>query len=354
MVDGFFVQEPNVNQNINPNQPVNVNPTPIGAPGVSGAPIASPVNPAFNPGVAAASLNASMGPQGSFVPGGSAVGLPPSSYPVPGSSAVNPGMATLSPTQNPVSGPGPDQSQFIPQIPQALVNDRIYGKEVGSLDFGQQRPRWPMNKFKGVMGKTQRIGVLSLEKGDWFALPEHFISTARTYVYCFEGSCCTHGSPKTMYVIPVVTYLDLDSQGNVTSDRVAYEFLSLSEKKYKDLVAISKWAPLLEIDLFVTCENDQFQDIKFNIVGANGAATKAVWKMNPQFQQVVWNDFQRVKVCMLQANARVLGNTKQEAEAAFQNLLSQPPQGGPGGQGMTGGGGSRPPTSAFNPTQWSR
>ena len=365
-------QQVNPNQPMNPNQPINPNPSmnpnqpinpapgapvgmgmgnPAGAPGGFPAPGAMPTGPGFNPGVAAASLNASMGPQGHFVPGGAPVGAP-TGYPA---SNPNPGMATGMPGVNPgyAGGPAPmDQGPFVPQSPQALVNDRLYGEEIGTLDFGQKRPRWPINKFKGVMGKTQRISVLSLEKGDWFALPEHFIPTIRGYAYCFKGACFSLGSPKTMYVIPVLTYLDLDNNGNVISDRVSYEFLSLAEKKYNDLIAIGRFATLLDIDLYVSCESDQFQELKFSIVGANGAATKAAWKVNPQFQQAVWNEFQRVKVWMLQANARVLGNTKQEAEINFQKLLSQPVQGGPANPGV--GGGFRPPTSNFNPQQWGR
>lgn len=243
---------------------------------------------------------------------------------------------------------------FAPQTPNTLINDRNYMDEAGSLEFGQKRPRWPINKFKGMVGKTQRISVLSLEKGDWFAYPVHYLESARQYFYCFQGACCQLAVPVTRYIIPVVNYLDLDQQGNVISERRSLEFLSIPEKKYTDLIGISKWAPLTEIDLFVTCENDQFQYITFHPVGANGVVTKAVWKSYPQMQQEVWNDFQNAKQWMRQANAKILGNTKQEAEVAYQQLLSSPGFGGGRGPGNAGGGGMRPPTSNFNPTQWNR
>jgi hypothetical protein len=271
---------------------------------------------------------------------------------------ATPAAAPLTaPAGNPGSGPAPlGQGAFTPQSPNTLINDRWYGEEAGNLEFGQKRPRWPINKFKGMVGKLQRISVLSLEKGDWFAYPVHYLESARQYFYCFQGSCCQLSVPVTRYVIPVVNYLDLDQQGNVTSERRSLEFLSIPEKKYNDLVGISKWAPLTEIDLFVACENDQFQYITFSPVGQNGAVTKAIWKSYPQFQQEIWNDFQTAKQWMRQANAKVLGQTKQEEEAAYQRLLSAPAQGGmrgPGNAGM-GGGGMRPPTSGFNPTQWNR
>ena len=234
---------------------------------------------------------------------------------------------------------------------------QLYGKALPNLKMGEQLSRFEIKPFVGVENRTQRIGILSLADGDWYQLNTHYSNELKSYIACFQRSCCTiYGPAKARYIIPVVEYRDVNMGGEVLSRSCSIYFLALGYKHYKLISNINAYCLLTEVDLWVNstkvnAKTFTYTEPSFSVAGRDGRPTKAVWKSDPDFMQAVWNEFQRVKPDMMKAAVSVMGATAEEAEAKLQRTLENTQRSDNRQPGAASGGASTaftPPVSGFD------
>lgn len=150
---------------------------------------------------------------------------------------------------------------------------------VREVAIGTHVKRFPIEKYKGNVGITSRIGIL---KAEALYVKYHYEKGIGPF-YCFAGKCCTNnGFPMGRYILPCVRY-NTDMSGNLIRPVESFEitFLQLPEEKYTQIAGSSKAFDLTNIDFEVTCSDAEFQKLGFANVGA------AFWRSNPEMEKRV-------------------------------------------------------------------
>ena len=150
---------------------------------------------------------------------------------------------------------------------------------VQEISIGTHVKRFPIEKYKGMVGVVSRIGIL---KAEALYVKYHYEKGIGPF-YCFAGKCCTNnGFPMGRYILPCVRY-NTDLSGNPIRPVENFEitFLQLPEDKYNQIAGSAKAFDLTTIDFEITCSDSEFQKLNFANVG------EALWRRNADLEKMV-------------------------------------------------------------------
>lgn len=216
------------------------------------------------------------------------------------------------PAQAPVR---PAPAQPVPTQPVAEAeDDEVMG--VHAIQVGTVESKRPINKFRGMKNFTRRIGVLS---NQIFFAKTHYEQGIGLF-FCFEDACCDVTDAQGRYILPIIVY-DTNKDGDVISPKFTVEYLAIGEGAYKNLSLLNKTNALNTIDLYVSCEDEQYQKNAYQSAGP------ALWLQNEAFKAAVTEVYNRLWKHVLRSYAKRLGKTKVEANAAYQRLRGEQPGG---------------------------
>lgn len=158
-----------------------------------------------------------------------------------------------------------------------------------SIKWGEKLPSATITKFRATKQAPSIISVISKEGILGAAI--HY-ADGLGYFHCFEGVCCAQEGPaKVRYILPVVVYR-VGNYQNYSVDMspgVEVQYLMLSEKDYIALQQSDSMIPLDECDFLVTCEDETFQTLRFQIVydPATRGPRQASWKTDDTVRRSV-------------------------------------------------------------------
>ncbi len=153
--------------------------------------------------------------------------------------------------------------------------------------FGEKAEN-TLKRFKGVEMAPSLISIVD-KVPNIAAL--HFEEGIGSF-FCFEGICCKKsGSPRTYYILPVVSYRIKDFD-TMTPDLEGAEiqYLRVSESVYDNLIKIEDaYGDLEDMDIQITTEDEKFQRfvIKPVINHETGLPKKASWRHNDALRNKV-------------------------------------------------------------------
>lgn len=271
----------------------------------------------------------------------------PSAQPI--ATPISTTQGQLPVTQSPFPGevsmnnPAPVQSQApvftapAAQAPMPVQQERIYQAGNDDFQFGKKVNRWPINRFKGIAERVQRISILELAA--WDGKRVHYLEAVKSYMYCFGGSCCKSGSLANVnYFGPIVVYTTSPDGMNVIDKKFSVEFMSLSDEKYNNLLTIwgllkNRNSSLDQVDLLVTGKTKNtgqrtFVDISFMEAGP------AIWRQYPEFGNAIWAEYQKLKSFIPTSFARSMGSTLEECEANYAKAMASKGQSGNNNQAV--------------------
>ena len=161
------------------------------------------------------------------------------------------------------------------------------------LKFGARVKSKAVERYKGAKGVSDVIAILSLD----IASAHVHYGEGVGYFYCFGGVCCEAlGLPATKYIIPVAHYTrrSRDDWGGP----VTVKYLSLGTEMYESgLVAKNDilnrdGKQLTDVDLQVTCTDEQYQRISFDVLcdakwRADTSLVPAVQRLYTEYQSLI-------------------------------------------------------------------
>lgn len=174
--------------------------------------------------------------------------------------------------------------------------EEVTGPGIINIKFGTFVNSNPVEKYKGEVGKTDRIAIID---DDIKVVKTHF-QEGIGYFYCFEGDCCdVYGMPAMHYIIPIIQY-DTNKEGKPISKKFQMKYLSLSHKKYMFLKTILENATddITVVDLIMVCKEAKFQD------NMPGLAGKALWRTDEKLMNDIITEYSRVKKYLTKVVAR--------------------------------------------------
>jgi hypothetical protein len=216
------------------------------------------------------------------------------------------------------AAPAPAPVASAPAATAPAVDEEDGGELMGvhAIQVGTVESRRPINKFRGMKNFTRRIGVLS---NQIFFAKTHYEQGIGLF-YCFEDACCDATDAQGRYILPIIVY-DTNKDGDVISPKFTIEYLAIGEGAYKNLNLLNKAYPLSTLDLYVSCEDEQYQKNAYQSAGP------ALWLQNEAFKAAVVDAYNRLWKHVLRSYAKRLGKTKVEANAAYQRLKGEQPAG---------------------------
>lgn len=175
-----------------------------------------------------------------------------------------------------------------------------------------------VEKFRGSEGTREVVAVMSTKVN---AAGIHF-SPGMGYFYCFKGRCCQElGLAQLRYVIPLICYTVQETHPKTQvptkwgSPMVA-KYLALGKDAYESdlLVKHQLQGDITKFDLLVSCVDDQYQKLKFEVMGPCQWRTRK--ESIPEVQELAKEYRSLIGLSV----ARTL------SEAQFDDFMSQPPR----------------------------
>jgi len=205
--------------------------------------------------------------------------------------------------------------------------DEELEKQVGvsTGQFGDSFSRYPIPRAKFNEGVKERIAVLTTSVV--FVKLHYHEETG--YFFCFEARCCDIlGLPTTRAVIPIIRY-DSDKRGKPVSKEFTVEVLRVGQSVYDNLMTIhdlrqDEGGSITEADILVTCNDEQYQDITFNVAG------KALWRRDKGMAKEVINYWKDNKKHLTEGLGRRLNEEDMLIALGYDGGQQAPPQQAPG------------------------
>lgn len=150
---------------------------------------------------------------------------------------------------------------------------------LSSVPMGERVSAFPIMRFRGHTGITNRVGVLVKKAGTALV---HYVEGMRPF-HCFGGVCCKRLKfPPLRYIIPVVVY-DTNNVGKLVSKKFEIQYLSLGQERYAYFVNyINAGGQPHNKDFVVTCSDDKYQKLIFS-----EAPGEALWRKYPELHAEV-------------------------------------------------------------------
>lgn len=129
-----------------------------------------------------------------------------------------------------------------------------------------------VEKYRGSEANRSVIAVMSTQAN---AAGIHF-SPGMGYFYCFRGRCCQElGLAQLRYVIPIFEYTVLETNPKTHvptkwGSPMVSKYLALGKDAYEAdlLVKHELNGDITKSDLLVSCTDDTYQKLKFEVIGA--------------------------------------------------------------------------------------
>ena len=206
----------------------------------------------------------------------------------------------------------PTQQVSVPSQPVASTDNLDvdnYDDVAQTIEVGEKVSDYPVDKYRAVKGKVDRIAILSRK---WKAVKSHFEKGMGSF-YCFDGVCCQSdsGRAKRRYLVPVLVY-ETDIKGEVLTKAINIQYLVLSGKDYEPLAITDAAQQINTMDLKIICNDEQYQSKTFMAVPG-----QALWLQDAEFKKAVAVEYQRLEPYIIKAFARKLGRTPEESETNY-------------------------------------
>lgn len=231
----------------------------------------------------------------------------PASAPFNGNVPTEPAQGQI-PVAPPVAPPVTSQVES--------VDTENYDDVAQTIEIGQKVSDFPIDKYRAIKGKIDRIAVLTRK---WKAVKSHYEKGMGNF-YCFDGTCCQSesGRAKRRYLVPILVY-ETDVKGNLLTKAVNVQYLVLSSVDYEPLSMADSAQPLNTLDLKVLCEEEKYQKKSFMPVPG-----QALWLQDEAFKAAVVTEYKRLEPFILKAFARKLGRTPEEAQENYLKSKKTP------------------------------
>jgi hypothetical protein len=145
-----------------------------------------------------------------------------------------------------------------------------------TVAFGQKVDSLYVPRFKGQKGYTKRFAILDASRV-YVAQTHFFDFKSVKSAHCWSGDCCKADNPRQSYLVPGLSY-DTNKDGDVCGSKISIEYMRCSTAMWDLLCMIHKSQPVDTIDLYIACEDDQYQKLKIVPAGP------AFWR-KPEFAQ---------------------------------------------------------------------
>lgn len=154
-------------------------------------------------------------------------------------------------------------------------------------DIGLTVNRFPVERAKFTKDSRALINIVTDKV---VAIKTHYREGLGNYL-CFGGECCDYdGLARVKYLFPINVY-DTNKKGKPISPELQQRVLSVGADQYEDILAIQELnGSISNLDILVSCKDEQYQKLSFQVAGAARCSTNSKWKASNAEANKFWSE----------------------------------------------------------------